>query len=618
MKYFALNDTVYDLGLFMQTNWLVLNTHWNINLLLQAVSNQGLRFVLFPLAIIGSYPLILAFQSIFLGSGSLAIFLLSKDKLGSIPSVLLSFSYLLYFPLAGVNWFDVHFQAFFIPMFLFGVYFHTRDRYLSSAIFLFLSAIVKLPYIIYVLLFYLLGLVTYLLRAKKGELTHRNELTLSIFMIMLLSFLLFFGVELVGSITEVTRVSLSSTPTIYYNLHNRLLTVVLIFAPFLFLPFFSKRWFLFLLPFLFILFHTDNFNYIYPLLFHLQYSSAFIPFLFLGTIDTLSALRKREKRKKRSNILKRIRFTFQRNNNITKSITLVILGIMLLSSIFYQPYGPLNNSTKLSYHLSEETKANITIFHEVNQLVNLIPKNNSYVLFQNNIPQVLPRILSYNNTPIIGDSLSYNFTFYNGQTGNETVRIDYVLADPYSHWFDYVSQISHYPSLRNMLNYLYGSGNFGILAEESGITLLERNYSGPIQRFIPYEKTIAATNFYNATTGDTAQYAKGYSPITGINASNTFFFGGITNLMPGKYNITIQLKTNNLNTSNHFTFQANYGNVDLVNQTIVPSNLDNTRFTNITFTFNLNESKLVQFRGINLRWFGRLSFFALNIRQISP
>ena len=124
MRYYSLNAYIYDLGLYQQELWLVYNTHWSFISFLWNLLFRGTMFIFFPISFFNSYPLTLTFQTVLLAIAIFPIYGIGRHFLKSnLAALIISSSYLIYFPLAGVNWFDVHNQAFFIPLFLFAYYF---------------------------------------------------------------------------------------------------------------------------------------------------------------------------------------------------------------------------------------------------------------------------------------------------------------------------------------------------------------------------------------------------------------------------------------------------------------------------------------------------------------
>ena len=79
----------------------------------------------------------------------------------------------------------------------------------------------------------------------------------------------------------------------------------------------------------------------------------------------------------------------------------------------------------------------------------------------------------------------YNYTLpVNGYNGSP----QYVIADPYSSWFYNLGISSNaVTDTLSLVNHKLNSEDYGILMEESGITLLENNYKGNNTDFVPYK-----------------------------------------------------------------------------------------------------------------------------------
>ena len=153
-KYYAIHSAVFDLGVFKETNWMILHTQWTPQLIAWSLVFQGIKFITFPLVTFASYPELLIMQSFLLGLTALPMFGIANHFLrNKVPSFLISTAFLLYFPLSGTNWFDMHFQMFFVPLFLLGYYLYVKEKYLSSLILLILSGMVRYPYEIFSLIF---------------------------------------------------------------------------------------------------------------------------------------------------------------------------------------------------------------------------------------------------------------------------------------------------------------------------------------------------------------------------------------------------------------------------------------------------------------------------------
>ena len=146
-RFYAMHAAVYDLGAFMQQSWLFTQPQiFSPAGYVAAVFAHPVQAILSPLAVINSYPLILSLQSVALGAGAVPLYVIARQALSFRPaSLLISGSYLLYSPMAGVNWFDAHFIAFFIPLFLSGYAFYIHKHWTTAGILLFLAATSEIP-----------------------------------------------------------------------------------------------------------------------------------------------------------------------------------------------------------------------------------------------------------------------------------------------------------------------------------------------------------------------------------------------------------------------------------------------------------------------------------------
>lgn len=619
LKFYALNSSVFDLGLFMETLWSVYHTSWTPISFLISLSNQGLRFVFFPFAIVGSFPLLLAFQSFMLGVGVFPIYGIAKMEFRKTYSVLISLGYLLFFPLAGINLFDVHFQAFFIPFFLLAHYFYLKKKFILSAIFLFFSGITKLPYLVYPIMYIIIILIKdYRKQPVSKYSTIKYNKVFSILLIILIV-LIIIGTYYIGLGYETNRVISSNNSISYiYDFQARIVTFMYLFAPFLFLPFLSKKWAIFTIPFLLILFTSHNANYYNSSsLFTLQYSSAILPFLFLGLIDSPV----KDFEKLYSYIRKKITTKFLNSffYNLSKIKTPFFVFLIIASLAFvYQPYGPFNGNSTIPHHIAQETNVNYTLYNDLNELIGLIPKNDPYVMFQNNMPQVLPRPLDYNHTPLLGHFFTANLSLLNKYSN---VRIDYILIDPYSSWFTY-SPNSQFPGTKVIYQKILNTSNFGILAQISGLTLFKRNYTGQEIIFKPIFINVPATDFYNASSGNPSLYSTGYNKIKSEAIFNrTLFFGDMKTLMPGEYLITYHLEIFGNNTIPTLKLQIineniqNVKKISILNESYL-KDAHCCSIINYSLNVNIDVPSKIQIRGIGNNPNSYIEFLGATILQI--
>lgn len=149
LKFYAGNATVWDAGSYMERLWVF--SHFPIDSTASgwiATVGQPTQLVLSPLSLPRSYPLLFAFQSLALGAGALPLYIIAVHELHHrLPALLVSLTYLTYFPLAGANWFDLHFQVLFIPLFLAGYALYLKGRYRTSLALLVLGGAATNPYL---------------------------------------------------------------------------------------------------------------------------------------------------------------------------------------------------------------------------------------------------------------------------------------------------------------------------------------------------------------------------------------------------------------------------------------------------------------------------------------
>ena len=199
--------------------------------------------------------------------------------------------------------------------------------------------------------------------------------------------------------TQIYLHTSSSSYLVYLqSSYSKFITLVLIFSPLLFLPFMSKKWLLLYFPFIFLIIYSTNSGYFFPSLFHSQYTSFIIPFLFLGLIDSLHNFPSSKTINQDSSTIPKRSVNLNEILITRRKLILTVFVLILIFAIFYQPYGPLNTFSPDNFNLVDQTQYNMTQYNYFEETVSLIPINNSYVLMQNNMPELLPRQLSYNMT----------------------------------------------------------------------------------------------------------------------------------------------------------------------------------------------------------------------------
>ncbi len=541
MKFYALNAAVWDLGVAMQTAWTFMTNPF------QPYPNLIL-WVIFPVFIPKSFQLILIFQAVFITAGVFPLYFIAEHFLKSkVASMFLSLSFIIYPYLSGMYWFDFHYQALFPTLFFLGYLFYIKDDLRLSFIFFIFAGITRFPYIFFIVLMgYVLILENFYYYKFRKEMFNKKRFNFSI-ILFVLSFIVFIlwlrasGVSLSYSAPYSAMAANAhfSGKAFYIFLDEKLFVVYILLIPLMLLPIFSKRFVLLMLPFAYVLFFSNYWAYMFPSFLHLQYGPLIVPFLFLGTVDVISNLKKRFKEP----VLEGKRFLKLKKHLSDPAIRIasVILIITILFAIVYQPYGPLNRYSETNFDLKEKTSVNWTVYRDLENIVALIPNNDPYVLTQNNIPEIFPR------PPIPYGPMVTGFTdFLTNITGNDhyintsqgllNARIDYVIAD-----MDSLQYTSGYPSMYNFLSTFYSSGEYGIIGEASGIVLLEKNYSGPLKYYRHYNVMYNASELYagqNVTIKDNSLY------ISNFKQNVSLFSTPSANIPPGIYEMNITLKSN--------------------------------------------------------------------------
>ncbi|MEM0156356.1 MAG: DUF2079 domain-containing protein [Thermoplasmataceae archaeon] len=479
IRYTSLNYSVYDLGLNYERLWQVFNGSLvNMQQFLNYFFTDFIVVILSPLYLTGRLYSLLAIQILAINVSALIVYRLAVIFLNERwKAVCIAVAFLYYPPIAGITWFDFHYQVFFMPFFLGGYLLYVKRHYMSSFILMIFSGTVYFPYSLFPLIF-ALTVIVYEYRGARTEkifskLIYGFSLLAASSMLLIIGYLEVQGVRYYNFVTSQFG---GSTLSIHTP-GNVLFTLFLIFALVVFVPFISKRWLPFFIPFFALIILSQNIYFIYPYLFHRQYSGLFTPFIFLGIIDGLIVLSRYESVHKNGKKLKAAaRWS-------SKHIATAILAVILVSALFLQPYGPLNSVTSDNFNLGNEiSQSNLTQLNGLHSIVSLLPENASNILIQNNLPEVFPRSL-YNGLILDAPLTNFvNFSMYSivhdafNASGNgqiEAFPIEYVLLDYSSNQFVVGS-----PSMHNMSELMYGSGYYGVYAQSGSVVLLQRGYSG--------------------------------------------------------------------------------------------------------------------------------------------
>ena len=573
-KIYSFGASVFDLGVFYQSLWITL--HNPLMVFISNLKNTPINFLLSPLSLDDNMFFFVHLQTLWLSLTAVPLYFISIKKLNSrFLGILISLSFLIYFGLTGVNWFDVHRQSLFIPLFISGYALLIYNKNRGAIILLVLSGLVRFPYIIFPLIFGLSYIIENFY--YKNFNFKSNKVYYYIFFISLI----FFIIGIVHISSAGSLISEAHGNTNYFNnfkssLDNKIFTVFLFLAPFFMLPALSKRWLILMLPFFFLSFFSGYLDYIFPNGQFYQYYSAIIPFLYLGFIDVLCNLKFNDDHLIKENI-----FRIKKYVSTKYKIVIAMFIIIILLALFYEPYGIFNNDTQANFDLRGTLDYNLTEYHDLKSVVNLIPRNDPYIIYQNSMPEVNFRDPMAQNNYVF--YLPDNHTFYiNNQW---TKNINYVLIDPYS-WFSFTNNGAK-NSIYSAFNYYILSGDYRVKAEDNNVVLLEKNYNG---KPVIYEPD----NYINAYK----------TPLKINNTSGSTFLANYISLQPGNYTLSLCVYTNNISEQNYIELNLTYlyefnhkswTKVPLFNISSENIKVKNT-FEDIKFNLNIP----VEMAGVNL------------------
>lgn len=616
-RFYSFGSYYMDLGFNMERSWLIFHTSWKASSLIEEFLYNGIVFPVSPFFIIGGYPFILIFQSLFIACTAIPLYYISLRFLQSrLAGWLLSASFLLYFPLAGVNWYDFHYQALFMPLFVTAYALYLRGNLRSSFVLLFLSGITRFPYVIFPLLLSIWILYDYRKRAQFNRIKLDKRFREALLFSLLLTVQLISSYVLLGTSSGLAaNLHASSDGSLlgnfFLDFDTKIETVMLFLFPVLGISLLSRKWTTFLLPGFILIFISTNSAYLFPRTFMMQYGSGIAPFIFLGLIEGTSQITSGL----RINTPNSQTDSPARKNSL-KILSTVFVIIILMGTV-YLPYGPFNDKTLVNYHLNEELNPSMTLNSQLNNLISLIPTNSSSVLVQNNLPQLLPRP-TINGTIIVpGLNVANNMTFETATGQWSPVHPQFILEYPFGDYFNYLANPPYNISMYQIITKLYSKYNYGILGEASDMMLLEKGYTGPMKYYVPYTGTYAPHKFIVPSVS----HIIAGKLVTNNNITNAFaWYGPYTTLVPGTYNITFSLESSvsEANNSLSLSVAANVGAVVLSERNVNGSNFkQDQKQTNISIRVEIDHlCSSVEFRGWINSWRGNLTLLGVKVQQI--
>ena len=408
-RFYSLQSSVFDLGFIMQRLWQPYHALY-FSFAVYMFFSSGFQFLISPLYFLHSFQSILIIQVLAIGISCFPIYSIARKKLNSsLLALLISIAFLIYFPSSGILWFDVHLQAFFIPLFIFAYYLYTENHYWSASFLFILSGTTRFPYMMFPFLFSIFALLEYYLFEEKNS-TQALKFKSMLVVLIVSTIFLTAGAYFDLVLPQAPLIEYSNTPFIT-RLFPVFLTIIFILGTLVFIPILRFKWLIMSIPLFALGLYSGNSSYVYPMVLQIQYTSMVVPIVFIGLIEGLES----------SNTLvtetsaSKEKFSFvwflqilsiirKRAVKRRKGVLVVILFLLVCGSIFYQPYSPLNETSNLTYSSIRDVNFNFSEYNTLMSLIHLIPPNDPYVLFQNDMPEMLPR-------PSI-DNLPFLFTTY--------------------------------------------------------------------------------------------------------------------------------------------------------------------------------------------------------------
>ena len=454
-RYISYNDTVYDLGV---SSDLIKNAMTS-----PVAYNKLIYFLMF--LVYHFFPSqigLMVFQDSFICAGSIPLYFISRKVIENRKySVIISVLWLLYFPLSGVQWFDFHFMALFPTMFLIGFAFLVYGRYKESLAFMYLAGITDLLAPV-ILIFLIIILII-----KKSKVPKYYLYTIIIPIVAVLAIVIVKDPSYISGLIPLN--SLYSNPAILYSsLNRKILYFVLAGIPLGLISFVVPEALL-IIPYIGLVFAHNYTPYFQPILY--QYPALIASGMFIAFIYGLK------------------RISAGKLKVEIKHIMPVVIAITVITWLLFTPYGNLitNDNSGIPYANeismgNYDAHSSITYTledRELNSMIMKIPEGSS-VAIQNNMPQLVQ---------------SYNYVLpCNGYNGSP----QYIITDPYSVWFYNVGiSPNTYTDTLTLVNEKLSSGDYGMLYEESGMILLEKNYTGKIIKFIPYKESVRNNSIIN-------------------------------------------------------------------------------------------------------------------------
>jgi uncharacterized membrane protein len=602
LSHFTFKTYAWDTGLFNQVLWstlqgkpfyYTLEPFWTRTKSFLGAHFAPLLILILPFyAIYPSPETLFLIHSIVITLGAIAIFRLSKLILDDEElSFTFSIAYLINPLVIGIALASFHLEDFFLLFTILSIYFFIKNDWKKYFTCIVLSLLTIEYAAIPIIAF---GFTMFLMKVRDGQCIDKTAIIMSSVTVgMGLMYFplaqytrhllgynpqpLFQEWQMLGAnyIEEVPfkviENPMNSWKALTHDFIDKLLYLLAVFAPLLFLPILAPLSLLPTLPW-FIISLFSNYPPYYTI--WTQYPAYIIPFLFLAA--ALGA-KKCTKKFLNSNFLKKLMLV-----SITSFFSLILI---------------LNFHTLFHFTNMDEWGHVQT----VHRILALIPEDAS-VLTQNNIfPHVSNRLNAYTipsptwgrHFERIAKELLLNLT---------RLDIEFVLLD-------LKADVDSVAAAKTILkDFVFRNCNYGLYAASDGVLLFKRGYTGrPI-----FVQLIFVYNFNNIVlhSGHIVKAHNSTSPFVlyhDVNdeANTTFWFGPYTPLIPGKYKVTFRLMIDRPTTG--YVMKIDVSAYDLGGRELASRVLHGSDFLNIgewndfTLEFTLEEpSMMVEFRGLQV------------------
>lgn len=555
---------------------------------------------------IPSVETVLVIQSIVLGLGAIPVFLIAKHELNNNFSALfISITYLLNPLLHSINWYDFHTQSFFPLFILSSTYFLKRRRvfrYILCLI-LSLSTIEQAAYflLVYALYCFWEMKTDFKINISIGRFSF--NLLIPFFTFFTSFFWIIFSSQFKNlinpnppifitasrgfNILDISHPSEILGKALFYpdltlkalkfELHKKILYLLLTFAPGCFLSFLSPFTLIpaFLWLFLAIL---SNWRPYYSLGF--QYTCFTLPFISVSTIEGIKVLMKE---------FDKIHFEM-----FSKRISLIIFLFEIVLSLFTSPLSPVHKVGDYEffrdYGISEPSILNMV----VREIIFEIPEESSVLTTQNIFPHLSSNLNAYTIPPIEYFPSEFIEQFISYLKNN--VSFDYILITYF--WNKNDSELIYNKFLKD-------SAEYGLLIKGPGLELYKKGFKG-VYKSVSLKFNYRELSILDSVFVDDISSESGKSIMlrASSNSGRTAWFGPYITLLPGNYTVLYKIKVDKLCDGKVIELDVYSKNLGKIVSYKVDGKDIKEPFMWHTFSINFNISMRVsdlEFRGVDVR-----------------